>query len=206
MSTDDETLAERIAQAIEADRMRLTASSGSPERAWQAGHNKGLSDAAYIARSFATPAQPAVSQEAVAVTDEMVERAARRWYRDENGPINHHDSERTSETDEADRDLAFGWWDRGSVAEPVKNGYRSRARAALEAADLTRPAQSEAAIRADERERLACDAEERGDIGKEGQISVWRWLRSESAATSMPRKWRSARPAQAAPVDRAVGS
>lgn len=46
-------LRERIASAIEADRVQITASPGSSDRAWQLGHNKGLSDAAAIARNGA---------------------------------------------------------------------------------------------------------------------------------------------------------
>lgn len=45
-------------------------------------------------------------------------------------------------------------------------------------------------VRADERERLACAAAERGDIGKPGHVEVWDWLRSESAATATPRAYR----------------
>lgn len=64
--------------------------------------------------------------------------------------------------------------------------------------DLEEPAVSgndEAAIRADERERLANDAYERGDIGKEGEITVWDWLlRQDGTATP---KRRLTRPAQA---------
>lgn len=47
-----DTLQERIAQAIEAEKVAVTAPPGSDGRAWQLGHNKGLSDAATIARSI----------------------------------------------------------------------------------------------------------------------------------------------------------
>lgn len=45
----------------------------------------------------------------------------------------------------------------------------------------------DARVRAEERAKLALEAHQRGDIGKPGQIEVWTWLRSESAANCNPR-------------------
>jgi hypothetical protein len=47
---DEGTAREEIAREIEAERVKVTAASGSNDRAWQLGHNKGLADAAHIAR------------------------------------------------------------------------------------------------------------------------------------------------------------
>lgn len=79
-------------------------------------------------------------------TEEMVEAAARRMWRDENGFIRSHDSVRTRESDEAEMDrTGFGDWDSPSrISSVVKKAYRKRARAALSAAlPFLRPEPSE---------------------------------------------------------------
>ncbi len=79
-----------------------------------------------------------------------VEAAARQLWRDEHGSINSPDHLRTPESDEHERDeTGFGAWDGGHVAEPVKGGYRQRARSALAAARDARPAQVPDGLTAD---------------------------------------------------------
>ncbi len=69
------------------------------------------------------------------IPEVAVEAAAREQWRQEHGRISSHDSDRTPESDERESaEDGYRQWDRGTVAEPVKDGYRRRARAVLTAA------------------------------------------------------------------------